>query len=64
MKTSLDTSKLFGIKKTPLQKTASIRGLEATVAQLKNPRIKKALWEAERKKAQAITLLRQYTFIR
>jgi hypothetical protein len=64
MKTSSNTSKLFGIKRTPPQKTTSIRFLEATIAQAKNPRIKKTSLEAECKKAQAITLLRQYTFIR
>ncbi len=64
MKANLSTNRLFGIKKTDPQNIASIKTLDANVTQPASLEMKEVVLEAERKKAQAAKVLRQYTFVR
>ena len=64
MKRSLETNKLFGIRKTAPKTVKSTASTNVTVAQHNNHTIEKAFLEAERKKADAITILRRYTLVR
>jgi hypothetical protein len=61
MKRSLTKSKLFGIKEVTLQTVASTANVNVTTTKRNNYIIEETLREAERKKAEAITILRRYT---
>jgi len=60
MKRSLTKSKLFGIKEVTQQTVASTANVNARTTK-RNHSVIEALREAERKKAEAITILRRYT---
>ncbi|MCW3986381.1 MAG: hypothetical protein NWE91_08260 [Candidatus Bathyarchaeota archaeon] len=62
MKTSLSKTKLFGIRKTLPQTIAPSSSINIAVTQHNNCSIEKAKFEAEHKKAQAITISRRYIF--
>ena len=64
MEKTLVKSKLFGIKTTTLQTVTSTTSIDFVVTKHNNHIIEKALLEAERKKAEATTILRRYTLIR
>lgn len=59
----LKEEKLFGIKRTNT-KTAipNTTAVDVSITQHNNPEIEKALLKAEHKKAQALTIIRHYTF--
>ncbi|MCK4478592.1 hypothetical protein KAU88_08730 [Candidatus Bathyarchaeota archaeon] len=62
MKTSLSRNKLSGIRKILPQTIAPSSGINIAVTQHNNCSIEKAKFEAEHKKAQAITISRRYIF--
>ena len=64
MKTSLETSKLFGIRKTTLDKVKSIKETDAVAGWYDNRAAEKAMVEAEHRKAEAITIIGHLTLIR
>jgi hypothetical protein len=64
MENSLTRNKLFGIKTTTPQTETSTTNIDVTFTRQNKNMIKKALLEAERKKAEATTILRRYTLIR
>jgi len=64
MENSLTRNEMFGIKKTTPQTETSTASIDFAVTKHNNLMIEKALLEAERKKAEGITILRRYTLIR
>ncbi|UCE95421.1 MAG: hypothetical protein JSV51_06740 [Candidatus Bathyarchaeota archaeon] len=63
MEKSLAKSKLFGTRDiVSWDSSVSTKSIDSTIMQNNNPTIEKALSEAERKKAEAITMLRHYSF--
>jgi len=70
MKTSINVSELskkqnlLGIKKTPSQNVTSTTSINVTSKYQNNPRTEKAKLEAERKKAETITILRHHALFR
>ncbi|MFP3984699.1 MAG: hypothetical protein ACLFU9_01855 [Candidatus Bathyarchaeia archaeon] len=64
MKTNLETNNLFGIKKRASQKSTSNAKIDVAVNQHASFETEKATSEAERKKAEAIIILRGHTSLR
>ncbi len=60
MKRNLETGKLFGIRKTASQKVEVSKSPRVKVGRADYYATEKAIFEAERKKAEAITILRSY----
>ena len=64
MKTSLETGKLFRIRRTIHRTTGTAATTDDVAIRLNDETIAKARVEAEHKKAEAITILRRHTIIR
>jgi hypothetical protein len=64
MERSLDNGRLFGIRKSESRKITSAYITDAVKKQHRASATKKAMLEAECRKAQAITILRRHTLIR
>ena len=62
MKRSLETSKMFGIKKIGLDSVASVANVDFAIKR-NDKTIEKAMREAEGKKAEAVTILRRYASV-
>jgi len=64
MERSLDNGRLFGIRKGESREITSAYSTDAVKKQYNASATKKAMLEAEYRKAQAITILRRHTLIR